>query len=87
VIIESKAECGGGALPQLELESYAVKILPNQPDKNTASSFADKLFKKLLAAENPVVGILREGELLLDIFTIQPDEIDTIVQTLKGIEV
>jgi L-seryl-tRNA(Ser) seleniumtransferase len=87
VIIESKAECGGGALPQLELESYAVKILPNQLDKTTASSFADKLFKKLLAAENPVVGILREGDLLLDIFAIQPDEVDTIVQTFKGIEV
>ena len=78
-IIKSKAQCGGGALPQLELESYAVKISPKQPDKN----FADKIFKKLLTAEKPVLGILREGKLLLDVFTIQPDEVDVIVQNIN----
>ena len=79
-IIKSKAQCGGGALPQLELESYAVKISPEQPDKN----FADKIFKKLLLAEKPVLGILREGELLLDVFAIQPDEVDVIVEIVSS---
>lgn len=79
-IVESKAQCGGGALPQLELESYAVKIFPDKPDKK----FADKLFRKLLVSEKPVVGILREGDFFLDVFTIQDAEINTIVQAVNN---
>jgi len=78
-IVESKAQCGGGTLPHLELESFAVKLIPENANKK----FADKLFKKLLLAEKPILGILREGELLFDVFTIQPDEVDVIVQTVK----
>lgn len=79
-IIESKAQCGGGALPQLELDSYAVKIIPGQEEKN----FADRLFKSLLKNEKPVLGVLREGEFLLDVFTIGEEEIKTIVEAIKN---
>jgi L-seryl-tRNA(Ser) seleniumtransferase len=80
-IVETKAQCGGGALPQLELDSYAVKILPPEPDRK----FADKLFKSLLRCDKPVLGILREGELLLDVFTIREDEIDLIIEALEHV--
>ena len=79
-IIESKAQCGGGAFPQLELDSYAVKIIQEIDEKN----FADKLFKALLRNEKPVLGILREGELLFDVFTIQEEDIATIVESVKS---
>jgi len=79
-IVESKAQCGGGALPQLEMESYAVKILSAQPDKR----FAEKLFKSLLKHEKPVLGILREGEILFDVFTINEEDIATIVKAVKS---
>jgi len=77
-IIESKAQCGGGAFPQLELDSYALKILPKKDEKN----FADKLFKSLLRNEKPVLGILREGEILFDVFAIREEDIATIVEAV-----
>lgn len=79
-IIETRAQCGGGALPQLELDSYAVKILPEKAEKK----FADKLFNSLLRNEKAVLGILREGEFLLDTFTIGEEEIKTIVEAIKN---
>lgn len=77
-IIDSKAQCGGGAMPQHEFDSYAVKIIPDQPDKR----FADKLFKSLLRYEKPVLGILREGEILFDVFTIQEDDIPILIEAV-----
>ena len=62
------------------MESYAVKILSAQPDKK----FAEKLFKSLLKHEKPVLGILREGEILFDVFTIREEEIITIVKAVKS---
>ncbi|MBK7380997.1 MAG: L-seryl-tRNA(Sec) selenium transferase [Ignavibacteriales bacterium] len=78
-IVESIAQCGGGALPQLELESYSVKILPDKADKK----FASKLFKKLLAVDTPVLGVLKEGDFFLDVFTIRDEEVDAIVQSVS----
>jgi L-seryl-tRNA(Ser) seleniumtransferase len=79
-IVESKARCGGGALPQLEFDSYSVKILFDQPEKK----LADKLFKALLRYEKPVLGILREGEILFDVFTLMENDIPTIVEAFKN---
>lgn len=79
-ICECKAKCGGGALPHLELDSYAVKILsPNQDKK-----FAERLYKSLMKYEKPVLAILREGELLFDVFTLQEEEINTISIAMKN---
>lgn len=80
-IIESKAQCGGGALPRLEIDSYAIKILPDNDENN----FADRLFRSLLRNDKPVLGILREGKFLLDVFTINDEEIKTIVEAIKNI--
>jgi L-seryl-tRNA(Ser) seleniumtransferase len=79
-IVESKAQCGGGAFPQLELDSYAVKILSDKPDKK----FAEKLFKSLLRHDNPVLGILREGEILFDLFTVLEEDIPVIALAVKN---
>lgn len=78
-MIDSKAQCGGGALPQHEFESHAVKLLFENKDKN----FTDRLFKSLLRCEKPVLGILREGEILFDVFTLQEDELAIIADNVK----
>ncbi len=77
-IVESKAQCGGGALPQLEFESFAVKVI----NGNAGRKFADTLFKSLLKYEKPVLGILREGEILFDVFTLQNGETEIIVEAV-----
>ncbi len=77
-IIESKAQCGGGTLPQLKIDSLAVKIIHNG-DKN----FAKKLHQKLLELEKPILGILREGNLLFDVLSIKEKEIQHIAESMN----
>jgi L-seryl-tRNA(Ser) seleniumtransferase len=79
-VIESKAQCGGGALPEHEFESFAVKLLFDRKDKD----FEDRLFKSLLRYEQPVLGILREGEILFNVFTLQEDELTSIAHAVKS---
>ena len=69
-IIKSKAQCGGGTLPQLKIDSLAVKIVHDNNRK-----YAEKIHQKLLELEKPMLGILREGDLLFDVFTISEKDI------------
>ena len=78
-IIESKAQCGGGTLPQLKINSLAVKILH---ERNR--SFAKKLHQKLLELEKPILGILREGDLLFDVLSIKETEIIYIAESMNS---
>jgi len=80
-IIESFAQVGGGTLPDLRLESFAVCLVPRAED----NKFAEKIFKKLLRLERPILGVLREGNFLLDIFTIFEEDIPYIAEAVKNI--
>ncbi|MEA2095410.1 MAG: L-seryl-tRNA(Sec) selenium transferase [Candidatus Cloacimonadota bacterium] len=77
-IIESKAQCGGGTLPQLKIDSLAVKII-HDGDRN----FAKKLHKELLELDKPILGILREGDLLFDVLSIKEKEIKYIAESIN----
>jgi L-seryl-tRNA(Ser) seleniumtransferase len=58
---ETVARVGGGALPLLELESFACAV-------------EEELAAPLRLGEPPVVGIVRDGRLLLDCRTLSDDE-------------
>jgi L-seryl-tRNA(Ser) seleniumtransferase len=60
---ETAARVGGGALPLLELESFACAV-------------EEELARPLRLGEPPVVGIVRDGRLLLDCRTLSDDEAD-----------
>ncbi|MCK5051903.1 MAG: L-seryl-tRNA(Sec) selenium transferase [Candidatus Cloacimonetes bacterium] len=77
-IITSKAQCGGGTLPQLKIDSLAVKIIHNG-DKN----YSKKLHQKLLELEKPILGILREGNLFFDVLSIKDKEIQYIAESIN----
>ncbi len=62
---ETVARAGGGALPLAELPSFACAI-------------EDVLFEPLRAGEPPVVGIVRDGRLLLDVRALADGEIDEV---------
>ena len=79
-IIESKAQCGGGTLPQLRIDSSAVKII-HEGNRN----YAKKLHKKLLELDKPILGILREGSLLFDVLTLSKEDIPIIAKALYSI--
>jgi len=80
-IIISKAQCGGGTLPELIIDSYAVQIISDKKDKK----FAERIFDKLLKNEIPILGILREGNLLFDVLSIFEDDIPFIAESLNRI--
>jgi L-seryl-tRNA(Ser) seleniumtransferase len=61
---------GGGALPLAELPSFAAAI-------------EESLAGPLRGGEPPVVGIVRDGRLLLDCRTLGDDEIDEVAAAVK----
>ncbi len=62
---ETVGRVGGGALPLAELPSFACAV-----DESLAAS--------LRTGEPPVVGVVRDGKLLLDCLTLADDEIDEV---------
>ncbi len=79
---ESKAYCGGGTLPHLSIPSLAVQIIPPKPDK----TWAERAWKRLMQTEKPVVGVLREGKLMFDVYTIQPDQMPIIARWIADLK-
>ena len=79
-IITSQAQCGGGTLPQLKIDSLAVKI---NHDGNR--NYAKKLHQKLLELDKPILGIMREGDLLFDVLSIKKKEIKYIAESMNSV--
>ena len=67
---ETVARVGGGALPLAELPSFACAL-----DETLAGP--------LRAGEPPVVGIVRDGKLLLDCRTLADDELDEVAAAVR----
>jgi L-seryl-tRNA(Ser) seleniumtransferase len=65
------ARAGGGALPLLELESYACAL-------------PEELAEPLRRGEPPVVGIVRDGRLLLDCRTLTDEEVDETAAAVRA---
>ena len=66
---ETVARVGGGALPLAELPSFACAV-------------EEELAPRLRTGEPPVVGIVRDGKLLLDCRTLRDDELDEIASAV-----
>ena len=64
------ARAGGGALPLAEVPSFACAL-------------EDELSAPLRAADPPVVGIVRDGRLLLDCRTIAEAEVEEIANAVR----
>jgi L-seryl-tRNA(Ser) seleniumtransferase len=67
---ETVARVGGGALPLAELPSFACAI-------------EEELGEPLRRGEPPVVGIVRDGRLLLDCRTVRDEEVDAVVAAVS----
>jgi len=67
---ETVARVGGGALPLAELESFACAV-------------EEELAAPLRLGEPPVVGIVRDGRLLLDCRTLRDDEVDAVATATR----
>jgi L-seryl-tRNA(Ser) seleniumtransferase len=68
---ETVARAGGGALPLAELPSYACAV-------------DESLAEPLRSAQPPVVGIVRDGRLLLDCRTLTDDDVDEVAASVAA---
>lgn len=80
-IVASTGQCGGGSLPDAGIESYAVQIVFGKSNKES-SAYAEKMYMQLLAHEKPLLGILKQGNILFDMLTVEPNEIETIANVI-----
>ena len=84
-IVEVEGQCGGGALPDIRLPSFAVALAAPGTTGAERSRFSEKVFQQLLLCDRPILGILREGELLFDLRTIDESDIDYVAGAIEGI--
>lgn len=63
---------GGGTYPGVEIPSWTVRIRP-------AAGSADGLLAALRTGDPPVVGRAEEGEAVLDLRTVAPEEQDAVI--------
>jgi len=68
---ETVARVGGGALPLAELPSYACAV-------------EESLAAPLRAHEPPLVGIVRDGRMLLDCRTLSDEEVEEAAAAVRG---
>jgi L-seryl-tRNA(Ser) seleniumtransferase len=68
---ETVGRVGGGALPLTELPSFACAV-------------EESLAGALRAGEPPVVGVVRDGRLLLDCRTLTDSEVDEVVAAVNS---
>ena len=69
-IEETVSRVGGGALPLAELGSFACAV-------------EESLGPKLRTCDPPVIGIVRDGRLLLDCRTLADDELDAVAAAVR----
>jgi L-seryl-tRNA(Ser) seleniumtransferase len=68
---------GGGTLPEISLSSKHVRI-------RAEGISADDLAAALRRRPPPVVGMVSEGEFVLDVRTIADDEIGSVIAAFRG---
>ncbi len=66
-VIETTGEVGGGSLPGAPISSHAVMIRP-------ATDRPDEWAARLRSGSTPVVAIVRDDALLVDVLALQPGE-------------
>jgi L-seryl-tRNA(Ser) seleniumtransferase len=84
-VVKSTARCGGGTLPSLEIPSYAVTLLSGKRSQKERSLFAERIFNKLHHSERPIIGILRQGEILFDVLTLADEDLSSIAEAISRV--
>ena len=80
-VIKSKGQCGGGALPEEDIQSFAVKIIASGTSQDR-EKYAENIYKNLMLQETPVLAILKKGTLQLDILTLFQEDLKTLTEII-----
>ncbi|MBN1611070.1 MAG: hypothetical protein JW940_30845, partial [Polyangiaceae bacterium] len=75
---------GGGALPTMSLPGWAIKLVPRDAALARSPRTSDALFSALLAGDPPVLAVLREGAVCLDVRTLCDGEEEPLVASVRA---
>lgn len=84
-ITKGIAQVGGGTLPDLKMDSTAVRLIPPEKEKRKRQAFAENMFYKLANRKHPIVAVLREGNLIFEVFSIYDDDVPKIAEAVRDI--
>lgn len=84
-IIKGVARVGGGTLPELKLDSTAVSLVSPEKGKRKRQAFAENTFYKLANYKHPIVAVLREGNLVFEVFSVTDDDVLKIAEAVSDI--
>lgn len=76
-VIEDFSQAGGGALPEVNLKTYAVAIRPKGLTPN-------RLDERLRKGDPPVIGRIKDNAFLLDMRTVGDHEVKTLAGCLRA---
>ncbi|MCS7308221.1 MAG: L-seryl-tRNA(Sec) selenium transferase, partial [Aquificaceae bacterium] len=77
-VIRDFSQCGGGALPELSLETYCVGIR----HKKLSTAEMERLLRN---SEPPIVARLKQNLVLLDVRTLTEEDVKEVVKVLGSI--
>lgn len=76
-VTPSPGQCGGGSLPDTAIDSFSVVIKHGKTNRES-SDYAEKMFKTLLQQTVPILGILKQGNLVFNMLTVDEKDIEII---------
>ena len=77
-IVASIGRCGGGTLPDLEIESFAVALEFPDKSQQKRSESAALMFHALLQGDRPILAVLRKGELVFDVLAMDEEDLEEV---------
>ncbi|MCD4820340.1 MAG: L-seryl-tRNA(Sec) selenium transferase [Candidatus Cloacimonetes bacterium] len=77
ILIPDTGRTGGGTLPRTEIDSFSIELDFDE------FRFGKKMYFELLKFPKPIIGILREGKILFNVYSINKSEVDYIVKNIK----
>jgi L-seryl-tRNA(Ser) seleniumtransferase len=76
--IPTVSVAGGGSLPGEELGSWGVTLAH-------AEKSVDEMQRLLRASSPPVIGRIEDERLVLDLRSVFPEDLDTLIETVRGL--
>lgn len=83
-IISSKGQCGGGTLPDAEIDSFSLVIKTKGTGKEN-SAYAEKMYAGLLHHKTPILALLLKGKICFDMLTLFNEEIPLLAHAITDV--
>jgi L-seryl-tRNA(Ser) seleniumtransferase len=83
-IVNTIGQCGGGTLPDSKIDSFAVMI-KNDKSNKLRSDFSEKLHAALLVYPDPVLCILKKGNIYFDLLPVFDNEIPQLSNIISEV--